>query len=435
MGNEPLNPPYVKGSKLAIGRQWLRDPYAFLDATLARCGPTFYLPLPVAGDALVTGDPAWVADICSNRKLIGGRGNRALRHVLGPSSLILLEGEEHAMRRRAIAPRFRDRAAAHYDALTVQCTRDEIQRLVMGGPFAMLDVARRITLRVVVRMLFGQIPPAMETEVMGLVDAVRSSFKHPLFLFVEALHWDLGRLTPWGRLVRNRERLRTFVMTERNRRQKRELNADGGLLEDLVSASHRDTSLHDDAIFSEILSLLLFGHDTTAVTLAWVFYHVYSHEHVLTQLQREVDADTGSQTDYLDACICESMRLCPAVVHLTRVAACDCVIGGHSIKAGGRVFPCTYLAQRNPAAFAQPHLFRPERFLRRDLRSHDFFPFGLGDRRCIGEHLARRQMRLILQTFVRESRLVLDAPRAAKPVREMLIVGPANGAMMRMLDA
>ena len=77
-----MGPPRLQGSIITNSVKWLRNPYALLDAALAKHGLSFCARLPVVGQAFITGDPQTIQSIIKNRHLVGGRGTRALRPLL-----------------------------------------------------------------------------------------------------------------------------------------------------------------------------------------------------------------------------------------------------------------------------------------------------------------------------------------------------------------
>jgi cytochrome P450 len=127
------------------------------------------------------------------------------------------------------------------------------------------------------------------------------------------------------------------------------------------------------------------------------------------------------------------MRLSPVVVHLTRHAVAATEVGGFAVARGERVLPCMYLAQRNPAVFEQPGRFLPRRFLSpaADWR-YAFFPFGLGNRLCAGMPFALRQMVLLGAGMLGASKLELAGARLAEPVRNMVLIVPSGGPLLRL---
>jgi cytochrome P450 len=403
--------------KLRSSWRWLAAPYAALDEARALHGPTFWMDLAFVGRALVTGDPALVREIATRQDLEAGSGISALRGVLGDRSLITLDGEDHAARRRLVAPLFR-RRLEELDVATVDATLEALREIPAGGTFTAYDFARRISLRAIVRFLVPG-SPAEEARTGRLIESYLLSFASPWVLFLRPLHLDLGPLTPWGRAVRNRERLREHIR-ERIRAARRDPQVPGVL----ANIARDGADLPEEEVVDETLALLLFGHDTGAAALAWAFAHLWGHPAALERVREE------GNPAWLEACLKESLRLCPVVVHVTRIAPQATQIGGQDVPAGTRIFPSAYLAQRDPEVFPEPAAFRPERFL--DGRSYEgsWFPFGLGARTCIGNRFALRQMQLIAATAVRHADLALAPGYAPEPVRRLVLVLPRHGARM-----
>jgi cytochrome P450 family 110 len=394
------------------GLRWLNNPYAVLNEARERHGLTFWLDLSLAGRAFVTGDPALVREITGHPDLDAGRGVAVLRKIMGDRSLITLDGEDHAARRRIVAPLF-GREIERLDEMTVRTTAEALEEA--GPELSIYDLARRISLRAIVRLIFGE---AQDGKAERLVDDFLLSFESPWVLFLKPLQVDLGPFSPWGRALRNRRRLRQYL-GERIADCRRGTAPAGSGLARIV---REGVDLSDDEIATEVLALLLFGHDTGAATLAWAFAHLHQHPEALERARAE-----GS---YLEACLQESMRLCPVVVHVTRVARRDLRIGGHDIPAGTRIFPSAYLAQRNPEVFPEPNRFRPERFLAGRAYEGSYFPFGFSPRTCIGRHFVLRQMTLMTSTILRLANLALAPGYEAHPERRLVLILPRHGTRM-----
>jgi cytochrome P450 len=405
---------------LTNGIRWLYHPYEFLDEAYAKYGLTFRVALPGAGNALVTGDPRLIQQIVAEKHLVGGKGVNAMRALFGGDSLMMLDGAKHAAHRRALAPAFRRESVEAYDELTRQVTLQAIQQIPFDTPFSMFPILAGITQRIIVRIVFGVLPADKEEEAAHLIHAYMTSFHSPLVLFLKPLRLNLGRLTPWGRITRNRERLRQFIAEQIRCFVKTEAN-EHSLLARLI-----ETDMTEADKITELFGMLMFGHDTTSVTMAWAFAHIYSHAEVLEQLQ---EANAGS-TSVLEACLCESMRLSPTVVQLLRVAEQDVRIGNRQVRKGETVMPCPYLAHHNPQIFKDPKGFNPERFMNETPPAFAYFPFGLGNRLCAGKSLAERQMPIILATVIHNIELALAPTYQPKPMRYMVFVAPSEGAKM-----
>jgi len=405
---------------LRDGYRWLVDPYGLLDEARRRQGLTFRIRLPVLGDVLMTGDPQLIAEIVSHKDLDGGKAVTALRAVLGQRSLIMLDGKAHAARHHMIAPLFRGDALQAYDELTVRQTRAVLAGLPCGKTFSLYPVLQRITLKVMVAAMFGE-ASGIAGVAEATVERFLNSFRNPLILFSPLLRVDLGAWSPWGRAVRNRRLLCDII------RQQIRHGTKSSTGETILA--RLGGQLCEEDVVEEVLSLLLFGHDTAAATMAWAFAHIYSHRDLVERI-RDEEASPEAQS-LLQASIKESMRLCPVVVHLSRTATADLRLGNFEVRRGQKVIPCTYLAQHNPEVFPDPDAFRPERFLNGQRYEHAYFPFGFGDRTCVGKPFAMRQMLLILSTAVRSANLELAPGYRPAPTRRLVLIVPGNGTLMR----
>lgn len=434
--------PKSSGRVSAWGRlrdswRWLNDPYGFLDERLRREGLTFRVQLPVLGNVLMTGEPELIAAIVHEPALDGGKSVSALRAALGARSLIMLTGARHAARRRLIAPFFHGEALARYDQPTAAAVAEVVETIPTGVDFSIYEVVRRISLRIMVRILFRPAARAEEQRLAGLAEQFLGSFRNPLTLFLSGLRRDLGRFSPWGRAVRNRQALCNALASLV--RHCRTSASPASILEQIVTASATaEPALSDDELVEEVLALLLFGHDTGAATMAWAFGHIYQDEGTVRRLRCEAEATSfdgesidAKQWPLLDACIQESMRLCPVVVHLSRTANQDLHLGPHRVRAGERVIPCTYLAHHNPAVFPAPYTYTPQRFLGGNRYDHAYFPFGFGPRTCVGKAFVQRQMLLVLATMMKTMDLELAPGYQLRPVRQLVLIVPAAGTQMR----
>lgn len=385
------------------------------------------------GRVLVTGDAELISATAHNKALVGGRGTRALRPVIGEHSLIVLEGKRHRQHRRSIAPSLSADAASQFDEMTLQVCRETISSLQVGAVFSVQELTRAISLRLIIRVLFGSMGAEREDRLIVLVEKLMGSFAQPAILFIRAFHWNLGRMSPWGRFLHNKAALCAFIVEQLAERRVRPEPGDA-LLDRLIAQQQSgEFEDSDEAIIEELISLLLFGHDTAAATMAWLFHHVHQDADTLQQLRAEA-LGTDVPSELFGACIRESQRLCPVVVHVTRVAVAATRVGDYAIRAGDSVLPCMYLAQRNPDYFAEPERFLPQRFMQQSRApAWSTFPFGFGTRKCVGATFAKRQMKLMLLAFMRHTRLE-PTGATVRPVREMLLIVPSGGTMMRLRE-
>ncbi|XPT03176.1 hypothetical protein M3J09_012277 [Ascochyta lentis] len=173
--------------------------------------------------------------------------------------------------------------------------------------------------------------------------------------------------------------------------------------------------LSPEDLASDALVMMIAGTDTSSVALSGFFFYLTRHSKAYKQLAAEIrntfqDADEirpGPKLNsctYLRACIDESMRLAPPVAApLWREMRQKDQIASMVLPKGTNIATCIYSIHRNPAYFANPKEFRPERWLENlgsdpqaDLARRAFSPFSVGSRGCIGKNLAYMEMTILL---------------------------------------
>jgi len=335
-----------------------------------------------------------LAQIMHHPQLSGGKAHRALRAVLGEGHLIVMSGPEHRRRSqllRRVLTKF-----SEDDQVTRIC-REEWSQVRPGDRFCLYQSGHRISLKVILHALLGADP---DPELLKLSQQFQNSFSNSLLLFLPFLRRDWGPLSPWGRLLRRRERLQHALM-------ERLLGASADCM-----ASRLQSGLAED-LPNELLALLMFGHETTAATFAWCCAHL------TPERQHRIAEDTA----YCDAFVEEALRLTPAVAQLTRTADCHLRLGSWEVAAGSVVMPAIPLAHHQ---CSQPESFSPERFLGASLPPQQYCPFGFGSRICPGKPMALRQLRVMLQTMVREFDFEIPAS-VPRPQRRLFLVLPRGG--------
>jgi len=167
----------------------------------------------------------------------------------------------------------------------------------------------------------------------------------------------------------------------------------------------------------EMMTMLLAGHDTTALTLTYTWFLLSEHPEAERRVQEEVDEVVGDERpgmdhvrefEYLDWVINEAMRLYPPVFTIFREATEPVELGGYRVDAGSTLMLPQWGVHRSARYWDDPETFDPERFSperREDRPRFAFFPFGGGPRHCIGKHLSLLEAKLIVATVVSEYEL------------------------------
>ncbi len=183
-----------------------------------------------------------------------------------------------------------------------------------------------------------------------------------------------------------------------------------------MSARQGGSEHFDDAqLRDEVLTLYLAGHDATSHALTWVLHFASRHPEVQQRLHEEASAlasdpstlEDLSRLPYTRMVVQESLRLRPPGALVARQVVVDDEVGGCQLPAGSWVLVVPFLTHYLPEFWPDPDRFDPERFAGEGAaRRHacSFYPFGLGSRTCIGNHLAIAEIQLVTSTLLRRYR-------------------------------
>jgi cytochrome P450 len=228
--------------------------------------------------------------------------------------------------------------------------------------------------------------------------------------------------------------------------RQRRANGDetGDLLSMLMAARDEDGSVMTDRqLRDEIMTFLLAGHETTAVSLSWTWYLLSQHPEAAHQLRRELNDVLGGRTPrledlaclpYTDKVVKESMRLYPPAWSLARSTTNETNIGGYRLPMGANVVMSPWIMHRDPRFFDHPERFDPDRWTTQatqHLPRFAYFPFGGGPRFCIGASFAMMEANLLLATIAQRFQvsLVPGHPVAPQPG---ITLRPRYGMHMKM---
>ncbi|PUZ70422.1 hypothetical protein GQ55_2G228700 [Panicum hallii var. hallii] len=223
--------------------------------------------------------------------------------------------------------------------------------------------------------------------------------------------------------------------------------------------------LTDDGIKAITKDMIAAGTETTAVTLEWAMVELARNPRVMAKLQDEIACVAGDTEQvaiaepelnrmvYLRAVIKEVFRLHPPVPLLLpreSMAAAAVQGGRYEIPAKTALLVNAWAIGRDPAAWAAPEEFRPERFLAVaassqtvDFRGTDYqlLPFGTGRRICPAINFAQAVLELALASLLRhfdwelpggmrpEDLDMVEAPGLSAPPRVPLVLVPKCKAL------
>jgi cytochrome P450 len=196
----------------------------------------------------------------------------------------------------------------------------------------------------------------------------------------------------------------------------------------LLARDETGRGMDDRQLRDEVLTLLLAGHDTTALTLTWAFVLLATHPSVADRLRTAVRATLGerppmagdaARLTFADHVVSETLRLYPTAWAIGREALRDTEVGGQRVPRGTTVLISPWTLHRDPRFWDEPEAFAPERWSDdsgQQTPRYAYLPFGAGQRVCIGAGFAQLEATLVLATIVRRFRLDLAEPeRGVQP--------------------
>jgi cytochrome P450 len=438
----PALPPGPTAPALVQTLRYVLSPLRFAEACSRRYGDCFTVRLLGQPPTVVLSDLDAVRAIFTSDGAVMRAGDvnaDVLRPILGRHSLMVLDDDRHLRHRRLMLPPFHGERLHAYGRILRDITDRVVDGWPVGRAFPIHPEMQAITLEGIGRAVLGIDPEPRHAELRALlrrIVALPSGATAPL-LAIPALRLRLGALTRWGRFLRDRARLRERLLAEIARRR-----CEGGAGRDdvlslLIEArDERGCALSDDELFDEVFTLLMAGQETTASALTWVLHQLLRHPEVLARLEAEIgaviarrplEAASLAEIEYLEAVIKETARLTPILTNVVRRLARPTRIGSRHLPAGINVSCSIHLTHRRPDLWPEPERFDPERFMRVRPGPYAFFPFGGGDRRCLGAAFATYEMKIVLARVISRVRLRIAPGYRMRPVMRMTTMTPSGG--------
>jgi cytochrome P450 len=211
------------------------------------------------------------------------------------------------------------------------------------------------------------------------------------------------------------------------------------LLDLLLEGEDPETgrSMSTAELRDNLLTFIVAGHETTALTLAWAFYLCAFDQGVQDKARAEAQSALQGRTataadlpnlPYCRMIIDEALRLYPPAALVSRTAQAPDTLAGREVKKGDTVMIPIYALHRNALLWDDPDAFRPERFAEKPQR-YAYLPFGDGPRICIGASFALQEAVIILATLLAKRRFSPVQGKTPDPVM-ILTLRPEGGVWL-----
>jgi cytochrome P450 len=417
---------------------------SFLESCGRRYGDPFTIRLAGFDTLVLLADPESIRDVFRGdpHVLHSGEGNEFLSLTVGSTSVLVLDEEPHARQRRILLPPLKgERMRSFFNAMQA-ATLEAVRAWPLDRPVRMVEPMQQITLRVILQAVLGLEPGPqladLEAKVERLLAFGRTRYGLALIPLVPRRFVRNSRWMPYFRQMRILDETLYTLLADR-RRQPAAARGEN-ILADLLAASHENGEpLSDQEIRDAVITLLLAGHDTTSLALAWALEQIVPRadvmQNIAAELQRGCDgslpqAEQLGRLEYLDAAIRESLRCRTILPFVVRKTKQPFVAGGREYPPGVLLCPCNHLVHHRADLYPEPAEFRPERFLEHKYAGHEWFPFGGGNRTCLGMAFALYEMKVVLATLFSQVRLSRPVGSHSSPVRRGVSLAPDDGARL-----
>ncbi len=401
----------IVGNYLAFAR----DPFEFMTETAREYGDIAAWE-ELDGPIYQLNHPDYIEQVLvqNNQNYIKGQN---FQKTLGPitgNGILNSEGAVWRRNRHLIQPAFHPDRIQEYATMMTDSTEAMLEGWDDGETRLVHEDMMTVTLKIVARALFG-------VDIEDHVHAIGSALEEFMEASESLSNYILPEQipTPSRRRIRQaRERLDAVVydLIEERRANPGEQNVLAMLFE---AEDENGNALSTRQIRDEVVTLLLAGHETTALSLTFTMYALARHPEVESKLVAELDEELNGQTPtmadipnltYTEQVVKESMRLYPPVPGIIREPVKPDIIDGYEIPPGATVRMHQWVVHRDPRWYDDPLAFEPERWtddFEADLPKLAYFPFAAGPRRCIGDRFAMLEAKLILATVYQQFHLEL----------------------------
>jgi cytochrome P450 len=416
-----------------------RDPLGFFAGLRREYGRLVHYRIG-ARHVWLVGEPDLIEDILVRRAraFIKDQGLESTKPLLG-EGLLTSEGELHRRQRSLAQPAFHHARIASYATTMVEHGVRARERWRDGEVLDFGTETMRLSLGIVGKTLFDTDVASDADKVARALGAAMSTFTLARVPFWRLLlHVPVPSTLRFARARRELDEIVYRLIAEH-----RENGRDRGDLLSMLLLARDDEggtgAMSDRQLRDEAMTILLAGHETTAVALAWTFYLLAQNPRVEASLHEELDsvlrgapptAADAKRLPYLEMVLSESMRLYPPAWAIGRRAREPVPLGKYELHERDAVVMSQWVVHRDPDLWPEPLRFDPERFEpARKAARHRFtyFPFGGGPRVCIGDGFAWLAGTLLVATIAQRWRLelvpgqqVLPLPRVTLRLRNGL---------------
>lgn len=421
-----------------------RDPFGFCMKAAADGEGLVRLDVgPVK--AYVVSHPDYVRHILvsNSQNYIKGKIMDGIRFALG-NGLFTSDGDFWRRQRRLMQPAFHAKRIEWMfgiiDEVISTGMRGWTPTIDSGDPVDILVESTQLNIKIVLRSLFGATADDEQTErLLVLTNQVFRGMTERVWTFFLPRWIPTPGASGYRRAVAALDAEIYSIIAARRASSVEH----GDLLDLLLSVEDEDTGerMSDQQLRDEIFTIFIAGYESTSSGITWACHLLSRHPEIFARLQEEVDGVDREpdfrvlgELPYLKMVVNETFRLYPAFPMYFRSSVESDQVGPYSLPGGAQIIVSPYATHHDPRYWDDPEVFDPERFSaeRFDARARNaYYPFGRGQRMCIGEPMSMAIVQLFLLRFARDF-AISEVPDTEIRPHYAMTYQPKDGLPLRL---
>lgn len=352
-----------------------------------------------------------------------------IRFALG-NGLFTAEGNHWKRQRKLMQPAFHPEQIKKIASIVNEEVHEATQRWeksVEGDvPLDMLIDATQTNVHVVLKSLLGtSINPEQSKKLVKLTNAVFQGMTKRVWTFFVPSWLPTPGKVAYKKAIEQLDKEIYAIINQR--RQLLETKKDD-LLNILIDSKDEDGKhMTDQQIRDEVFTIFLAGYESTASSVTWAAYLLSQNPAVADRVYEEASRVlAGRIPEYMDLVelkysrmvLNETLRLYPAFPMYFRTSVEDDIIGDYLIRGNSAIILSPYATHHDPRFWSDPEKFDPERFLPERFNStarKAYYPFGKGQRLCIGQDMSLATALIMLVAFVQKYEFSLVPNKNVNP--------------------
>jgi len=413
----------------------LKNPLPFHNRNFQKYGDTFRLNIGFGRKIIFSRDSGFAEYVLQKNQRNYKKSEiqtQDMAKYLG-HGLLTAEGELWKKQRKLIQPAFHKKQLAGLLDKVQAAITEELNKIRTNAPMDIFPVFNDLAFQTVVKSLFSSAVGQQEiNRLQYITEAAQKMLVRELRQPYLSWYFRLsGKIQQHLDLTDEARQILIRLIEERKQSGKRE----DDLLDMLLDARYEDgNAMSHKQLVDEILILFTAGHETTSNSLTFITQLLARDPEIQEKIFAEVKAakeNSGELMEFLKNCrytqavVEEGMRLYPPAYFIDRVNLEDDEFEGKSFPEGTSLLFSIYEIHRHPELWEEPEKFMPERFL--EGKYSNYFPFGAGPRKCIGNNFAMYEMVMTVAELV--SRYRIGGATGEIEIQPLITLKPKNAVL------